>query len=140
MSNSFAVSWTVAHQAPLSMGFSRPEYWSGLPSPPPEELPEPGIEPDSPALAGGFFTTEPLGKLYVELDPVGKKEQVQQTECQTVRARNPGLVQVLPECPCPTPQPATWTGELSTSTCILSSPKHRNTGRSGSLFHGISNC
>ena len=52
--------WTVAHQAPLSMGFSREEYWSGLPCPPPGDLPDPGIEPvslASPALAGGFFTT-----------------------------------------------------------------------------------
>ena len=51
---------TVAHQAPLSMGFSRQEYWSGLPCPPPGDLPDPGIEPTSltsPALAGRFFTT-----------------------------------------------------------------------------------
>ena len=50
--------WTVAHQAPLSMGFSRQEYWSGLPCPPPGDLPDPGIETvslTSPALAG-FFT------------------------------------------------------------------------------------
>ena len=56
----FAILWTVAHQAPLSMGFSRQEYWSGLPCPPPGDLPNPGIEPASlmyPALAGGFFTT-----------------------------------------------------------------------------------
>ena len=53
-------AWTVAHQAPLSMGFSRHEYWSGLPCPPPGDLPDPGTEPTilmSPALAGGFFTT-----------------------------------------------------------------------------------
>ena len=52
--------WTVAHQAPLSMGFSKQEHWSGLPFPPPGDLPNPGIEPASlasPALAGGFFTT-----------------------------------------------------------------------------------
>ena len=49
--------WTVAHQVPLSMGFSRQEYWSGLPSPPPGDLPDPGIEPASPTLAGRFFTT-----------------------------------------------------------------------------------
>ena len=55
----FATSWTVAHQAPLSMGFSRQENWSGLPCPPPGDLPDPGIELMSlfPALAGGFFTT-----------------------------------------------------------------------------------
>ena len=55
----FATPWTVAHQAPLSMGFSRHEYWSGLPFPS-GDLPDPGIKPvspASPALAGGFFTT-----------------------------------------------------------------------------------
>ena len=51
--------WSVAHQAPLSMGFSKQEYWSGLPCPPPGNLPNPGIETASPALAGGFFTTVP---------------------------------------------------------------------------------
>ena len=54
-----ATPWTVARQAPLSMGFSRQEYWSGLPCPPPGDLPDPGIKPTSlysPALAGGFFT------------------------------------------------------------------------------------
>ena len=44
-----AISWTVARQAPLSMGFPRHEYWSGLPFPPPGDLPDPGIEPESPA-------------------------------------------------------------------------------------------
>ena len=53
---------TVAHQAPLFMGFSRQENWSGLPFPLPRDLPDPGTEPVSPALAGGFFTTEPPGK------------------------------------------------------------------------------
>ena len=55
----FVTLWTVARWAPLSMGFSRQEYWSGLPCPPPVDLPDPGIKPMSfmsPALAGGFFT------------------------------------------------------------------------------------
>ena len=52
-----------AHQAPLSMGFSRQEYWNGLPFPSLGDLPNPGIEPVSPALAGRFFTTEPPEKL-----------------------------------------------------------------------------
>ena len=54
--------WTVAHQAPLSMGFFRQEYWSGLPVPTPEDLPNPGIElasPGFPALEGGFYITSP---------------------------------------------------------------------------------
>ena len=56
----FATLQTVAHHAPLSMRFSRQEYWSGLPFPPPGDLPDSGIKPMplmSPALAGGFFTT-----------------------------------------------------------------------------------
>ena len=64
-SDSFATPWTVAHQAPLSVGFPREEYWSGLPFPLPGDLPDQGIEPASPALAGGFFTTEPPGKVQL---------------------------------------------------------------------------
>ena len=61
----FAIPWTVACQSPLSIEFSRQEYWSVLPFPTPEYLPYPGIKsesPESPALAGGFFTTVPPGK------------------------------------------------------------------------------
>ena len=57
----FATSRTVTRQAPLSMGFPRQEYWSGLSFPTPEDLPDPRTEPTSPALAGGFFITEPPG-------------------------------------------------------------------------------
>ena len=56
----FATVLIVACQAPMSLGFSRQEYWNGLPCPPPRNLPDPGIEPESfmsPALAGGFFST-----------------------------------------------------------------------------------
>ena len=59
-----ASPWTVAREAPLSTGFSRQEYWSGLPFPPPGDLPNPGIELatlEVPALEGKFFTTEPPG-------------------------------------------------------------------------------
>ena len=65
MSNCFVTPWTIAHQAPLSMAFSRQDYWSGLPFSTPGNLPNPGIEPIflmSPALADIFFTTAPLGK------------------------------------------------------------------------------
>ena len=61
----FSTLWTVACQAPLSMGFPRQEFWSGLPFPFPGDLLHPRVEPEapaSPALAGGFFTTEPSGK------------------------------------------------------------------------------
>ena len=64
-------------QAPLSMGFSKQEYWSGLLFPLPRDLPDPEIKPMSPALAGGFFITEPPGKLqplmglHLEIGPLG---------------------------------------------------------------------
>ena len=60
----FATRWTVAHQAPLPMGFSRQEYRSGLPLSSPGDLPRPGTEPTAPALAGGFFTLSHLGSLF----------------------------------------------------------------------------
>ena len=58
----FATPGTIARQAPLSMGFSIQEYWSGFPLPSPGDLPDPGMEPNSPALAGRFFTTMSPGK------------------------------------------------------------------------------
>ena len=64
----FVTLWTLDHQIPLSMGFFGQEYWSGLPFPSPGDLSDPGNEPmssASPALAGKFFTTEPLGKPFI---------------------------------------------------------------------------
>ena len=61
-SDSFAAPRTVAHQAPLSTGFPRQEYWSELPFPSPGDLPDAGIGPGSPAVAGRFSTTEPPGR------------------------------------------------------------------------------
>ena len=58
----FATLWTIAYQAPPSMGFSRQEYWSGLPFPSPGDLPNPGIEPGSPTLEADALTSEPPGK------------------------------------------------------------------------------
>ena len=55
--------WTVAYQASLSVGFSRQEYWSGLPFPSPGDLPDPGIEPGSPTLQADALTSEPPAKL-----------------------------------------------------------------------------
>ena len=65
ISDSFVIPWTVAHQAPLSMGFYQQVYWNELPFPSPGDFPDPRIEPLSPALAGGFFTTEPPGKPFI---------------------------------------------------------------------------
>ena len=79
MPDSFATLWTVAHQAPLTMEFPRKEYWIGLPFPSPGDLPDPGTEPTSPALAGGFFTTEPPGKpmeeYYAQMRTTGINRQ-----------------------------------------------------------------
>ena len=58
----FATPQTVAYQAPLSMGFSKQEYWSGLPFPSPRDLPDPGIEPRSPVLQADSLPSEPPGK------------------------------------------------------------------------------
>ena len=58
----FVTPWTVAYQAPLPMGFSRQEYWSGVPFPSPGDLPNPGIEPRSPALQADTLLSEPPGK------------------------------------------------------------------------------
>ena len=54
----FATPWSIAHQAPLSMGYSRQEYWSGLPFPSPGDLPNPGTEPSSPVLQADALTSE----------------------------------------------------------------------------------
>ena len=67
--------WTVTHQVPLSMEFSRPEYWSGLPFPPPGNLPDPGIEPRSPALQADSFSFEPPGKPLELLTTLRKKKR-----------------------------------------------------------------
>ena len=69
----FETPWTVAHQVPLSRGFSRQEYWSGLPCPPPGDLLDLGIELESllsPALAGEFFTTNATWEAHVTLEQV----------------------------------------------------------------------
>ena len=58
----FVTPWTVTYQVPLSIGFSRQEYWSGLPFPPPGDLPNPGVEPRSPTLQADALLSEPPGK------------------------------------------------------------------------------
>ena len=60
----FVTSWTTAYHAPPSMGFSRQEYWSGLPFPSPGDLPDPGIKPWSPTLQADSLPTEPPGKPF----------------------------------------------------------------------------
>ena len=86
MSNS-ATPWTVAHQAPSSMGFSRQEYWSGLPFPSPGDLPNSGIEPRSPALQADALTSEPPG-CSVQFSSVA---QSCPTLCDPMNRSTPGL-------------------------------------------------
>ena len=61
----FVTPWTLAYKAPPSMGFSKQEYWSGLPFPPPGDLPDPGIEPRSPTVQADTLPSEPSGNLNV---------------------------------------------------------------------------
>ena len=84
----FATPWTVAYQAPLSLGFSRQEYWSRLPFPSPGDLPNPGIEPRSPALQADTLPSEPLGKLSVQFSLVA---QSCSTLCNPMNCSMPGL-------------------------------------------------
>ena len=94
----FATLWTVACQAPLSLGFSRRESWSGLLCPPPGDLPDPGVEPMSlmsPALAGGFFTTnatwEALSVVYNKHNAAAKSLQSCPTLCDPIDGSPPGF-------------------------------------------------
>ena len=89
----FATPWTVAHQDPKSMGLSRQEYWSRLPFPSSGELTNPGTEPPSPALAGGFFITETSGFYSVQFSRSVVSDSLWPHESQHAR----------PPCPSPTP-------------------------------------
>ena len=78
----FATPWTIACQAPPSMGFCRQEYWSGLPCPPPGDLPDPGIEPASvlsPSLARGFFSTSATWEAHSKISPAKTSYLVRNT-------------------------------------------------------------
>ena len=96
--------WTVARQAPLSMRFPKQEYWSGLPFPSPGNLPDPGIEPMSPTLAGEFFTTEfPRKPLWwVEESLKCHKEQQSEWRIQLLHFtwRKISVCPEMPLCSC----------------------------------------
>ena len=77
----FATRWTVAYQAPPSMGFSRQECWSGLPFPSPGDLPDPGIEPGSPTLQADTLPskwTEVICKLFFPISACDRKDHVKE--------------------------------------------------------------
>ena len=106
----FVTLWIVAHQAPLSMGFSRQEYWSGLPFPPPGDLPDPGIRPAfpaSPALAGDSLPPSHLGS------PVIHGNSWNQITHHKYKRQRPI------QCTGPTPRPTAWQSLLL----------HRNLGQ-----------
>ena len=92
----FVTPWTVAHQAPLSMRFSRQEYWHGQPFPSPGDLPDPGIKPTSPASQADFLPSEPPGKPTQR----GQFSSVAQS-CPTLRPQ--GLPHASLPCPSPIP-------------------------------------
>ena len=85
--DAFAAPWTVARQAPLSMGVPRQEHWSGWPSPSPGCLPDSGIETASPTLVGGFFTTEQRGRPFTLIPDCGSHRP-----CLLMRKQRLGLV------------------------------------------------
>ena len=92
--------WIVDLQAPLSMGFSRQEYWSGLPFLPPGDLPNPGIKATSPALASGFFTTEPAGKpLHIPAKPLPVQTPAPGSNYTHFWVKPPALLLQGPQCP-----------------------------------------
>ena len=106
LSCSFATQWTVAHQTSLSVGFPRQEHWSGLPFPSPGDLPDPGIEPESPALTHGFFTTEPPGT-HVIIGSWARRDSRRNVVQWMGRSKLRGAE------PCPVPQSSQ--GRLSTA-------------------------
>ena len=98
----FVTIWAIAHQAPLSMGFSRHEYQSGLPCSPPGDLPDPAIELGSlmsPALPGGFFTTSATWEGLYLLQSVRFSRSVMSDSLQPHESQH-----ARPPCPSPTPR------------------------------------
>ena len=123
----FTTPWTVACQASLSMIFSRQEYWSGFPCPPPEDFPNPGTKPlslSSPALAGGFFTASTTWEA-----PVGR---ISQFSCSGVSDSlwPHGLQLTRPPCPSPTPRvysnwcPLSWWCHPTISSSVVPFSSH----------------
>ena len=97
----FATPWTVAYEAPRSVGFSRQEYWSGLPFPSPGDLPNPGIEPGSPALQTDALPSEPLGKpqtLMSTLMYYSVNIKVKRAQGPTSYVKDPKCLQIVRNC------------------------------------------
>ena len=82
--------WTTAHQGPPSLGFSRQEYWNGLPFLPPGDIPDPGIEPGSPALQSDTLLSESPGKPHAAAAAAAKSLQLCPTLCDPIDGSPPG--------------------------------------------------
>ena len=103
----FPTLWTVARQAPLSMGFSRQECWSGLPCPPPGNLPNPGIKPASLTSANSFYTAGATWKACYSMDQFSSVAQTFSQFSHSVVSnslRPHGLQHAIPSCTSPTPR------------------------------------
>ena len=118
-----ATPWTVAYKAPLSMGLSKQEYWSGLPFPSPGDLPNPGIKPGSPALQTDALPSEPLHLLFTWGQTMLKVMKIMVTSFKNSQASTATLIP-------PAPQQAT------TNACA--GDAQTLTGKSGSVSCGVS--
>ena len=131
----FVTPWAVARQAPLSMGFPRQQYWSGLPFPSPGDLPDPGIKPGYPALAGRFFTSEPLGNRKLTL-----RSEFPFRICADTRGQQPSINDILSLhsliviCDLTEPQNIRWGSDLTNDLiCCLSRGKRWDLKRTRDL-------
>ena len=95
----FATPWIAAYQAPLSMGFSRQEYWSGLPFPSPGDLPNPGIEPRSPALEADALTSELPAMQEPWVQSLGREDPLEKEMAAQGHQPNPQTYQTPGKCP-----------------------------------------
>ena len=147
----FATPWTVAYQAPQSMGFSRQEYWSGLPFPSPADLPNPGIEPGSPALQTDALPSEALGKpdsrlgSFKNLRPLSvanvpdfllgknrKNKQTKENQCARGGTRQGGG-RHIPEARSPAPPARGWAASFRAwrALCWAGRSRHARRRESG---------
>ena len=110
--------WTVAHQAPVSMGFSRQEYWSGLPCPSPGDLPDPGIKPQSPAFQADSLRFEPQRRWSGPSPQPLLPQNAERIQVEEMRLHQ-GLASqpCLPLCDC---RPGEWFGQLGSSYPLMS--------------------
>ena len=126
MSRLFVTPWTIAWQAPLSMGFSRPEYWSRSPFPSPGDLPNPGIKPGFPALQADSLPSKPPGKLPSDCPRSTGLFKPHSKACAVLSPR-PTLPTWLPDHPVPTRTGASrgQTGHGSFAHCSIFCTENR---------------